>query len=188
MDKIMEKSFDALEAALTQLIESISSYNPSPIAASAVVLADNEISESLELLAEHQANHHKIQSLRATSEALDQRLTQLLSALAQTRKELLTVPSTKFPPAREIPYEELLTYARKISKYTVPPNARFPQPPLPQAALSGNAPAEQPTTNIGLTNEEAAALDPSSRVVFAPWPSEEIMRRGALAQITFAGE
>lgn len=189
MDKIMEKSFDALEAALTQLIESISSYNPSPIAASAVVLADNDISENLELLAEHQANHHKIQSLRATSEALDQRLTQLFSALAQTRKELLTVPSTKFPPAREVPYEELLTYARKISKYTVPPNVRFPQPPLPQATLSGNAlPAEQLTTNIGLTNEEAAALDPSSRVVFAPWPSEEIMRRGALAQITFAGE
>lgn len=45
----MEKSFDALEAALTQLIESISSYNPSPTAASAVVLADNDISESLEL-------------------------------------------------------------------------------------------------------------------------------------------
>jgi len=49
MDKIMEKSFDALEAALTQLIESISSYNPSPSAASAVVTADNDISESLEL-------------------------------------------------------------------------------------------------------------------------------------------
>lgn len=49
MDKIMEKSFDALEAALTQLTESISSYNPSPIAASAVVLADNGISKSLEL-------------------------------------------------------------------------------------------------------------------------------------------
>ena len=89
----------------------------------------------------------------------------------------------------EIPYEELLTYARKISKYTVPPNARFPQPPLAQASLSGNAlPAERPAANIGLTNEEAAALDPSSRVVFAPWPSEEIMRRGALAQIAFAGE
>ena len=45
----MEKSFDALEAALTQLIESISSYNPSTIAASEVVFADNAISESLEL-------------------------------------------------------------------------------------------------------------------------------------------
>ncbi|KAF8428708.1 mediator complex, subunit Med4, partial [Tirmania nivea] len=185
MDKIMEKSFDALETALTQLIESISSYNPSPIAASAVVYADNDISKSLELLTEHQANHHKIQSLRVTSEALDQRLTQLLSALTQTRKELLAVPSTKFPPSREVPYEELLTYARKISKYTVPPNARFPQPPLPQAALNDNDlpidSEQRPSTNIGLTNEEAAALDPSSRVVFAPWPSEEIMRRGALA-------
>lgn len=88
----------------------------------------------------------------------------------------------------EIPYEELLTYARKISKYTVPPNARFPQPPLPQAALNGNDGEQQLTTNIGLTNDEAAALDPSSRVVFAPWPSEEVMRRGALAQIAFAGE
>ena len=51
-------------------------------------------------MAEHQANHHRIQSLQATSEALDQRLTQLLSALAQTRKELGAVPLTKFPKSR----------------------------------------------------------------------------------------
>ena len=49
MDKMMEKSFDVLEAALSQLTESISSYNPSPSAATAVVAADDEISKSLEL-------------------------------------------------------------------------------------------------------------------------------------------
>ena len=49
MDKVMEKSFDVLEAALSQLVESISSYNPSPMAASTVVVADDEISKSLEL-------------------------------------------------------------------------------------------------------------------------------------------
>ena len=45
----MEKSFDVLEAALSQFTESISSYNPSPMAATAVVAADDEISKSLEL-------------------------------------------------------------------------------------------------------------------------------------------
>lgn len=91
----------------------------------------------------------------------------------------------------EIPYDELLTYARKISKYTQPPNARSQQPP-PQAGTDDTAPPAdgeaRPRVNVGLTNDEAAALDPSSRVVFTPWPSEEIMRRGALAQIAFSGE
>ena len=58
------------------------------------------LSLPLYIVAEHQANHHKIQSLRTMSEVLDQRLTQLLSTLAQTRKELLAVPSTTFPPSR----------------------------------------------------------------------------------------
>ena len=53
MNVIMTKSFDALEAALSQLVESISSYSPSPAAASAVVLADTGIAESLELRTGH---------------------------------------------------------------------------------------------------------------------------------------
>ncbi|KAF8477219.1 vitamin-D-receptor interacting mediator subunit 4-domain-containing protein [Kalaharituber pfeilii] len=203
MDAVMEKSFEALETALNQLVESISSYYPSPAAASAVVIADNGIQESLVLLAEHQANHHKIQTLRATSEALDQRLAQLLTVLSQTRKELLAVPSTTFPPSRQIPYDELLTYARKISKYTQPPSSRSLQAAQQQQSITAAAadisnsnssiPGESSTAStrpdLGLTEQEVAALDPSSsRVAFTPWPSEEVMRRGALAQLAFQGE
>ncbi|KAI5801717.1 mediator complex, subunit Med4, partial [Peziza echinospora] len=181
MNVIMEKSFDSLEAALTQLIESISSYTPSPLAASALVIADNGISESLELLAEHQANHQKIQSLRATSGALDHRLAQLLSALAQTRRQLQAVPASTLPASRDVPYDELLAYARKISKYTRPSGA---QRPVPVPA----APAQQPNRpELGLTEQEAQALDSAGRAFF-PWPSEELMGRGALATLNFAGE
>ena len=92
--------------------------------------------------------------------------------------------------AIDIPYEELLTYARKISKYTQPPSSHSFNPPVTLATGNSNVPpqADEARPNIGLTNEEIAALDPSSRVVFTPWPSEEVMRRGALAQITLAGE
>lgn len=107
-----------------------------------------------------------------------------------------------------IPYEELLTYARKISKFTRPPNARPAAeiPPLPAGTSTANGSIAgpgapnikgeannnngEPSTRPGidLTEQELAALDPSSRTVFTPWPSEEVMRRGALAQIAFEGE
>lgn len=48
MNTIVQSSFDSLETALSNLVESIASYNPSPAAASAVVIADNGVAESLE--------------------------------------------------------------------------------------------------------------------------------------------
>ena len=125
MNAILDQAFKNLETSLSTLIESISLYNPSPLAASAVIVADNEMSKSLELrkrtraqcgrwkkrgsaltdfwaVVEHQENYHKIQTLKATSEALDQRLVQLLSALAEVRKEIHAVPRTKFYESRSI--------------------------------------------------------------------------------------
>lgn len=120
MNTVLDQSFKNLETALSTLIESISLYNPSPLAASQVIVADNEMSKSLELrkrprllarkrkvadssaVVEHQANYHKIQTLKATSEALDQRLVQLLSALAEARKEIHAVPKTSFPESRSM--------------------------------------------------------------------------------------
>lgn len=48
MNVIVQKSFDSLEASLATLIESVSSYNPSPTTAIAVVNADDVLTASLE--------------------------------------------------------------------------------------------------------------------------------------------
>lgn len=48
---------------------------------------------------EHQQCYQKILSLRATSEALDRQLTELLEMLSEARKEVLNVPMTNFPPS-----------------------------------------------------------------------------------------
>lgn len=48
MNVIVQKSFDSLEASLATLIESVSSYNPSPTTAITVVNADDVLTASLE--------------------------------------------------------------------------------------------------------------------------------------------
>lgn len=91
----------------------------------------------------------------------------------------------------ELNYEDVLTYARKIAKYTRPPGsqstAAAPEPAATTTTTNGNNGNITNRPGIALTEVEKAALDPSARVQWAPWPSEEVMRRGALAQIAFEG-
>jgi len=49
MEMIIDKRFERLEKALATLINSISTYNPAPAHANDLVLADAELSKSLEL-------------------------------------------------------------------------------------------------------------------------------------------
>lgn len=53
MNAIVQRSFDSLETSLESLVESVSSYNPSPPAAIAVVNADDILTESLEQRTSH---------------------------------------------------------------------------------------------------------------------------------------
>lgn len=48
MDQILHAHFERVEAALNALVDSISSYNPSPAAALDLVAADDELSKGLE--------------------------------------------------------------------------------------------------------------------------------------------
>lgn len=155
-------------------------------------------------MATHQANHLRILSLRQATETLDNSIRADLTLLASTRKELLATPATVFPPSsRDVPYDELLAYAKHISKFTVPPTFRPPLPPaqaepskqLDQATTVTNGTATTPAAapadaskdgGIGvsaLPTGEVQWLDIASQIPFVPWPSEEIIRRGALAQI-----
>lgn len=103
----------------------------------------------------------------------------------------------------DVPYDELLSYASKISRFTRPSNPvafrklmtqLVPQleenPPVnaPALAPEGTAPvakAENGTTEkkevpMGMTEEELHDLDPSSHMPFTPWPSEEVMHQGQI--------
>ncbi|KAI9823856.1 MAG: hypothetical protein M1826_007602 [Phylliscum demangeonii] len=219
MNAILQVQFQRLDAALGTLVDSIASYTPSIGAATALLEADEELSQGLEQLAVHQDNHAKLTELRATSDALATQITQTLRRLVETRAELLATPATtNFPSSpsatRQVPYEELLTYANKISRFTVPPTVRAPAPaPAPAASASASAspapvpvPASPyagttPSSRIaGIANAEAgpgvgvvaltleetqALMDPagSQQLAFVPWPTEDTIRRGALARI-----
>lgn len=159
-------------------------------------------------MAVHQANYARILSLRQTAEALDGDIKSTLKMLAETRKELLAIPAKQdAAPTREVPVEELLSYAKFISKTTVPPTFRGH---LPKDILSKEQPAEQATTQITngmatpagtgpegdptqhqvegigistLNQEVKDSLDPLSKLPFVPWPSQDIIRMGALADV-----
>jgi len=49
MDKIIDKRFERVEKALATLINSISTYNPSPALANDLVIADAELNQGLDL-------------------------------------------------------------------------------------------------------------------------------------------
>lgn len=211
MEAVLQSQLDRVETALATLIESIASYNPSIIAANDLLAADDELNNGVKQLAIHQANHARILRLRETADTLNQNITTNLTLLADVRKEVLATPATIFSEEqRNVPYTELLDYAKRISKYTVPPILRPPIPiakpsdmvqPQPTDSTSTNgASAEQPGQapptvspngetqgeGIGVSSldqKEVQWLDPLNQIPFVPWPSEDVIRQGALAQL-----
>ncbi|TKA56329.1 hypothetical protein B0A49_13086, partial [Cryomyces minteri] len=116
---------ERVEKALSTLIDSIVSYNPSIAAAEDLVAADDDFSTGLERLVLHQKNHARILSLRNTYESNDDYIKSTLTQLARLRSDLLATSATTFPPgSRDVPYDQLLAYAKHISKFTVPPTFR----------------------------------------------------------------
>ena len=170
-------------------------------------------------------------ALSATSSELDTQIRETLSLLTKTRSELLATPSTNYPSSTNpVSYSELLSYARRISKFTLPPNYREPEAQTEQAEAGINTPKESKsetqtngtTTPVAATNgvdsqthlATAMEIDGATPAAtqsqtqtsqatstaktntamwsqylnpadaqFVPWPSEETIRRGALASI-----
>ncbi|THW36223.1 hypothetical protein D6D22_07790 [Aureobasidium pullulans] len=212
MLSVFQARFQRLETALNTLVESVAAYNPSVSAADALVAADEDLEESLGQLAVHHANYARILELRATADALDEKIKSTLRTLADTRKELLDIPSSQLAKnTRQVGVEELLSYAKFISKTTVPPTFRGhistellskPQPvtadvpttqitngmATPAANGDNTSSSDQPeqTENRAvatLSAETKAMLDPLSQLPFVPWPSQDVIRMGALATI-----
>lgn len=198
MNDIIQEQLDRVETALTNLTDSIASYNPSIPATNALINADDELKRGLKQLAAHQRNYARMLQLREEIAQRNESITSTLTTLASTRADLLSTP-TSLPSkeTRQVPYTELLDYAKRISRYTVPPTFRPPLP-FPNAAVPAavNGADSSPVNEGGaeggekdgigmgsLENEEKKWLDPLVQVGFVPWVSEEAMRSGALAAI-----
>ncbi|KAI1739486.1 vitamin-D-receptor interacting mediator subunit 4-domain-containing protein [Xylaria scruposa] len=123
MNKQLDACFDRVEKALGTLIDSIAKYNPSTTQVQELGNADVELARGLKDLQTHQSNYQRIQDLRASTARYDAQIKDTLRLLANTRKELVGASATIFPegPSHEIRYDELLSYARRISKTTIPP-------------------------------------------------------------------
>jgi len=178
-------------------------------------------------VSKHQTNYTRIQSLRSTSSTLDDQIRSTLTLLTDTRSELLATPATVFQEnTNPVLYSELLSYARRISKFTIPPTFREADgdgttsdalnisqdtemkldSQVEQSDIKTNGTTTPVVTNgaVGGLNsgeggtatpvdtENPTALPPqisawlnplSGGPPFVPWPTEETIRRGALASI-----
>ncbi|KAL9477491.1 hypothetical protein ACSS6W_007332 [Trichoderma asperelloides] len=166
MDTYIDNRFERLEKALANLIDSVTKYHPSTVQAEELKTADDELCKGLEEVQTHQNNHLKIQQLRQLSTSLDTQIRETLTSLATTRKDIVTTQVTVYPsePNYPIIYEELLSYARRISKTSMPPSAilnalastQESQTPLPdsqtQAGMTPSAQTPNPTQSPAPVN------------------------------------
>lgn len=214
MEELLQKKFDGLEAALNKLLESITTYNPSIPAAQELLAADTDLNEGLELLAQHQANHKEILALQHTADQLDNQIKNTIRTIAETRKELLNAPFASFDDtSRDLPVEEILSYAKQIAPFTVPPTyassataeeSQKPDgaPPMangtatsPIAGTGENTGTQTPadtqhpqadSQDAGLNNiigDLKSILDARKHVPFVPWPDENRIKASALMAV-----
>lgn len=98
----------------------------------------------------HQQNHVRLLELRQTSESLDETIKNTIRLLAETRKEIQSIPPADMSDRREVDVHELLAYAKFIAPTTVPPTFRRPlcEPPRSHAPTADATPATLPEARI----------------------------------------
>lgn len=159
----------------------------------------------------HQSNYAQILSLRQTSAALDEQLKQSVQLLAELRRDIKAIPPHSDGDgdhAQQIPVESLLSYAKFISKTSVPPTLRQE---LPSTSLADQQQREQggaiangtsdtkrdqeqysndtahvKVENVGLRavdEQTKRNLDPLKDLPFEPWPPYAVIQQSALADI-----
>lgn len=124
MDKYLDARFERVERALATLIDSLSKYNPSEKVAEDLLLADSELVHSLTLLEQHQNNLQRIEALRQETSTLDAQTKEIIGSLWTMRKEVKNTQTTSYPaagPKFQFTATELLNYARRVSRNTLPP-------------------------------------------------------------------
>ncbi|KUI55970.1 Mediator of RNA polymerase II transcription subunit 4 [Cytospora mali] len=202
MDKYVDARFERVEKALATLVESITKYTPQASQAADLSAADRELARGLRQLEVHQNNHQRLEALKAASSALDAQIRDTLRTLWTTRKDITSTATTVFPdgPHYDVNYEELLSYARRISKMTMPPPSIIASYGNVNGSGNGVNAGEDSAVSTGdagqlgtqttatsgttaLPAEWTQFLDPLTGHVFVPWAQDEKVRVGALASI-----
>ena len=234
MDKHLDARFDRVEKALANLIDSIAKFNPSEKGVEELASADKELNQSLRGLETHQKNHTRIQQLRDETAALDAQIKETTLTLWTMRKEITGTQATVYPPGfpkYNFTTADLLNYARRVSRNTVPPMSMIgesddtsanasrqgteqpsaapsnPQTPVANSSFNGVAPNSAAPTPPVMNGESqlqvsfSSELQPSQQSgntalpdglremtnlgdgnYFIPWPVDDVLRRGALAE------
>ncbi|KAH8900115.1 hypothetical protein GQ53DRAFT_741088 [Thozetella sp. PMI_491] len=236
MDKVLDARFERVEKALANLIDSITKFNPSEKAVEELATADRALNQGLHELQTHQSNHARIQKLRDETAALDAQIKGTTSTLWTMRKEVTGTHTTVYPPGfpkYEFTTAELLNYARRISRNTVPPMALVAEPEVPSEETSRQGteqPSGEPSTaqtpvgtgtngvptnsaaptpptllngdsqlsqlqvsfssdhpisqqsNAALLDEVKGMTSLGDETLFIPWPADDLVRRGGLAE------
>lgn len=125
MDAYVDTRLERVERALVTLTESVSKYKPLPAQGAELSNADDALAIALHQLQTHQTNHQTLSALHAQSDALDAQIRDTLRLLWTTRRDITSTTVTTFPdedttPRYNVNWEELLGYARRISKTTMP--------------------------------------------------------------------
>ena len=198
MNTIIQDQLDRIESALTNLNDSIASYNPSLPAANNLLAADDQLQKGLKQLTLHQRNHARILELHDKITHQNAQITTTIRSLADARVDLLST-STSLPAeeSRSVPYAELLEYAKRISRNTRPPTFRSTfflmltqAPTSTLSAVNGNTepPVEPEDQGKGkgteaLEDAERQWLEPLTNIPFVPWVTDDKIKMGALTQI-----
>ncbi|KAI0097770.1 vitamin-D-receptor interacting mediator subunit 4-domain-containing protein [Nemania sp. FL0031] len=196
MNKQLDSCFDRVEKALGTLIDSIAKYNPSTSQVEELGNADAQLSKGLQDLQTHQHNYQRILDLRAETAKYDTQIKDTLRLLANTRKELVHASATVFPdgPNYDIQYDELLSYAGRISRTTIPPvgamnaiSAAITESAAQAKSEAASAPETAATTPAGGvetpngTTTAAATPQPQPQ---PPPPSSQPVANGDASQQT----
>jgi hypothetical protein len=160
MDRYLDARFDGVERALQALINSIASFNPSVSPAQELVAAQEELNSGLGELEKHQNNYRRIQQLQEETARLDKQIKDSLMEVFKTRQEIKATPVTKYPPSKpgmDFSYQDLVNYASRISRSTMPP------PGVTNGVdLSGPPRTDgSPTVGEGVVDPSTAASDQS---------------------------
>ena len=226
-----QASYQRVEQSLQRLTDSIAAYNPSVTAADELLVANEEVDHDLEKRREygrmyvagiadaravvtHQTNHVRLQQLRQQTTSLDQKIKDTVKLIADLRRDIQAIPSDTSTtdtadPRREVSVDELLRYAKFISK-TAPTVPRKPvleaKPPSlppeggqahitngiatpPPGAQDDSDPTSTRAEIVGLnavpqTGQMYVAPPPEvGNMGFEPWPSHGQVQLSALADI-----
>jgi hypothetical protein len=158
MDRYLDARFDGVERALQALINSIASFNPSVSPAQDLVAAQEELNAGLGELEKHQNNYRRIQQLEEETDRLDKQIQDSVTEVFKTRQEIKGTPVTKYPssgPARNFSYQDLVNYASRISRTTMPPPGVTNGVDLSGPSITDDSPAagDAASSSTGANNQ-----------------------------------